>query len=286
MMEVVGIKASQGAGHPRPRPGPQRVAATAAPLERLVLRYLGSGGGMTRGRLPSPKEALMTWVDLQHQLDPRTKFILHRLALYADANCQAWSKVDTLADATNSSRRTVFNVLRALEADGLIRQTGEMHTLNPGSRYPRRVPFYQLAAGVEGCDPLAASGANIAPQPDGSGAETEALGCKIERAQVQLSAPRNENSGTEISYEIRAREAEELFERLEAAFCVKGLGFTRRDVARAEFLTLLESGSTAEQLIFAGRAVSGRPRGPPARRRAGPVAARSPVPRLADGARA
>jgi len=83
-------------------------------------------------RRQDPKDLLMLWVDDQVQLDSRTKYILDKFARFADANGQGWAPVAVLAERTNSSERTVQYALRRLEAEGLIRRTGEEHVVNPG----------------------------------------------------------------------------------------------------------------------------------------------------------
>lgn len=202
-------------------------------------------------RRQDPKDLLMLWVDDQVQLDSRTKYILDKFARFADANGQGWAPVAVLAERTNSSERTVQYALRRLEAEGLIRRTGEEHVVNPGSRFPRKVPLYQFAPGVPGVDPgapmvAARSGAKLAPEA--------ALGCKAEPAGVQTVAPLNELKGTNSPSgegETRAREREALFDRLYEAYPKRGRGFTNRDQARAEFFSVIERGVDAELLIQA-----------------------------------
>lgn len=192
----------------------------------------------------------MLWVDEQYQLDPRSKFILHKLALYADADCRSWAKVEVLATGTNSSIRTVQGVLKRFRQTGLIRDTSDEHTLNPGSRYPRKVPIFQMAPGIEGIDPQAkSSGAEIAPEP--------ALGCKSEHAGAQLVAPRNEHKGTyspSDEGETHAPERDARFIRLEQAYPKRGLGFTNRGRAWAVFSRLSDEGLDVELLIQAAAA--------------------------------
>ena len=57
----------------------------------------------------------MSWVSAQRDLDPTSKFLLHRLALYADAEGCAWASVPTLAAECNVSERTVQYKMRAME---------------------------------------------------------------------------------------------------------------------------------------------------------------------------
>jgi hypothetical protein len=194
-----------------------------------------------------PKAVLMDWVDDQVQLDARTKYILDKAARFADPHARGWVMVADIAERTNSSERTVQYALRRLEADGLIQRTGETKTLNEKSRFPRKVPIYQFAPGVEGIDP-AASGARIAPE--------RSLGCKGEPAGVQTVAPLKEPIGTDTPSDEgveRARQREALFERLEAAFPKRGLGFTNRNRAVEAFWRLLDEGLDVLDLIQAAR---------------------------------
>ncbi len=52
--------------------------------------------------------------------NPTHKLVLVALANYADDNDWAWPRVDTLAELTSSSRRTVFRALNGLAQTGLI----------------------------------------------------------------------------------------------------------------------------------------------------------------------
>lgn len=63
--------------------------------------------------------------------NPAHKLVLVALANYADGNDWAWPRVDTLAELTSSSRRTVFRALdgrlsgwRVLSRSGMARLGG------------------------------------------------------------------------------------------------------------------------------------------------------------------
>ena len=89
------------------------------------------------------KEELLKWVDDQHQLDMGVKFVLAKLAAYADADGVTWSPVAVLAKHINRTERTVQNYLDVLKKQGLIKPTGDTHRLKDSTR---SVPLYQLAA--------------------------------------------------------------------------------------------------------------------------------------------
>jgi len=193
------------------------------------------------------KERLLAWVDDRGELDPVSKFILYKLAQFADAECCGWAKVKTLAVSVNVSERTVQTRLRDLEGAGLIERTGKEHMTE--GRYPRPVPIYRLAPGVKGLDERKIWGANSAPEAD--------LGCKNSRFGVQLAAPVYEpkeptEESDDSSERARDRDArgqggpgqglEAVFAAIEAAYPQKGLGFTVQEQAWAALIRLFETG--------------------------------------------
>lgn len=193
------------------------------------------------------KERLLAWVDDRGELDPVSKFILYKLAQFADAECCGWAKVKTLAVSVNVSERTVQTRLRDLENAGLIERTGKEHMTE--GRYPRPVPIYRLAPGVKGLDDRPIWGANSAPETD--------LGCKDSRFGVQLAAPVYEpkeptEESDDSSERARDRDAtgqggpgrglEAVFAAIEAAYPQKGLGFTVQEQAWAALIRLFETG--------------------------------------------
>ena len=101
----------------------------------------------------------MKWVDDQVQLDMGVKFVLAKLASYADGEGVSWSPIAILAKHINRTERTVQNYLAQLKADGLIADTGEVHRLKDSTR---SVPKYQLAPELLAADSeaLAASKAD------------------------------------------------------------------------------------------------------------------------------
>ena len=159
------------------------------------------------------KERLMAWVDDQRQLDPAVKFMLNKLASYADADGVSWSKVETLAAHINRSVRTVQNYLSELKDEGLIVETGGTHRLKDSTR---SVPLYQLAPDLLAADEARSMGAKSAPigpvwvqkstgmgaavctpkdlkdhkLPDGSGARAQADEAEAEAQAVALAAER------------------------------------------------------------------------------------------------
>jgi DNA-binding transcriptional ArsR family regulator len=81
-------------------------------------------------------EAAITWAQGQRCATPTAKFLLMRLAAYADAEGVAWAFVERLADEMQTTDRTVQRSLRALEKVGLVRKTGRFKGRNG--------PYYAL----------------------------------------------------------------------------------------------------------------------------------------------
>ena len=183
--------------------------------------------------LPTTKEDLLKWVNDQQQLDPTSKFILYRLAQFADADCCAWSKVETLATAVNVSRRTVQLRIARFEGEGLIRRTGRAHELTPGPKGARVVPIYQLAPLVPGLGAPADSGANSAPQ--------SAIGVQESDHSGAAGFTPNELNRTEVRADAltvceRARSAG--FDEALAAYPQTGLAVTDFPRARQAWLSV------------------------------------------------
>jgi hypothetical protein len=198
------------------------------------------------------KDQLLAWATDQQQLDVASKFVLYRLAQFADGECCAWAKVDTLAFAVNVSARTIQYRLRDLEAAGLIRRTERVHRLEGSTR---TVPIYQVAPEAEGLGLRQSMGAKSAP--------IDPHGCRIEGGMGAKGLhPHKELTGTEDPSgegSMRAGEREALFGRLEAAFAKRGLGFTHRERAWGVFGELLDEGLDAERLILAAAAYAADP---------------------------
>lgn len=202
-----------------------------------------------------PKEALLKWVDAQLHLDVVSKALLHRLALYADAEGRVWAKVPLLASHLNVSERTIQLRLRALEAEGTIATTGDCHV--EAGRAPRRVPIYQIApdeafetrpslAALKGraraatgenssgeeSAPQGATGENSAPVGPASGEESAPVfhpnGCSSLH-------PYNEHRGTEVDAvaSTKGDDLEELVDRLIGIWCKNRPAAARADVVRA-----------------------------------------------------
>lgn len=81
-------------------------------------------------------EEALTWAQTQRAKNRSAKFVLMRLAAYADAKGVAWALVPLLAQQIDGDDRTVQRALRALEAARLIVKTGRF--------YSRNVPYYRL----------------------------------------------------------------------------------------------------------------------------------------------
>lgn len=189
------------------------------------------------------KEKLLDWVNDQAQLDIRTKYLLNRLALYADGDCCAWAKVETLALAINGTERTVQNHLRRLLDAGLIRKTGRMHRLKGSTR---SVPIYQLGPDVEGlgfdtsgeASGACSMGENISPIDGVWVKNSEGMGEKGFH-------PVKEPIGTKgaIAPTAGAREAvDQVFAEVEAAAPKRMLAVSDPEAARAVLQQLAEAG--------------------------------------------
>lgn len=191
----------------------------------------------------SPKSRLYAWVDGQRSLDVRTKYLLEKLAMYADAEGVAWAKVDTLAGHINGSERTAQNHLRKLESLGLIKNTGRTHRLKGSTR---SVPLYQLAPHVEGLGAPISMGANSAPiethgcNPEGG------MGAKGLHPYKEDLEPREANASS-----AGAREA--LFSELEGAVDRRVLRVTDRDEAWLAFCALGDAGVDLSRLADCAR---------------------------------
>lgn len=199
------------------------------------------------------KNKLLDWVDDQLQLDPTSKFILLKLALFADAENVGWAMVSVLAKGCNVSERTVQNKLKMLKEEGYIEPTGGFHTTS--GKYPREVPLYRLAPRDPRFGEAGFSGAEFAPEP--------ALGCKSDALRVQLVAPHKEpiepTSGA-IAPSERVREREAQFIELEAAIPKEMLGSTVRAKAWRVWNRLAADGVDLAKVIEAGRRMDADPK--------------------------
>ncbi len=200
----------------------------------------------------SPKKTdldLGKWVESQRQLDSVSKYILEKLAVFADPEGCAWAKVDTLALKCNVSDRTVQTRLRKLEAEGLIVNTGRTHRLRNSTR---SVPIYQLAPNEEGFGIAEGMGENPAP--------IDSHGCKSEGGMGEAvftpkEAIRTEGESYDSPMRERARERA-AFGDLEAAYPRDGLKVTDREAAWLELCALADQGVEIEQLAACARAMA------------------------------
>ena len=201
------------------------------------------------------KEDLLEWVDKRYELDLASKFILYKLAQYADAECCAWAKVATLSKHANCSERTVQNRLLMLREKGYLRDTGRTHRLEETRR---SVPIYQLAPQVDGLGRKQRRDDDPAPiRPRATGANS----APIENLRVQESTPSGaaactpyelkepNESSNELSTQAREREA--MFDQVERAYPRAGLGVSDRSMAWRAFLDLVAAGVDMGQLVEA-----------------------------------
>lgn len=206
------------------------------------------------------KERLLDWVNGQRQLAPTAKFLLYKLAQFADGECCAWATIQVLADAVNISERSVQYKLREFERDGLISKSGRMHRMRNSTR---SVPIYQLAPDVEGLGSPAAGGgcmgADFAPM--------DRHGCKPGGGMGAKGLHPQEPMGTEFGRSndlpLGAREAEpqEPGDHCAQAWAGfpeagrKGVSSLRQ--ARVAWRAELEAGADPAQLLAAVRAYAG-----------------------------
>ncbi|HEY1749668.1 MAG TPA: helix-turn-helix domain-containing protein [Caulobacteraceae bacterium] len=191
----------------------------------------------------APKEQLLDWVDRQADLDVVSKFVLLKLAQYADADGRAWARVALLASHTNVSERTVYGRLRGLEDAALIARTGEFHGIGN-----LRLPIYQVAPGVtfEELQSAASKRANKRAAAICRPAETAGLQTQICSAALQLAADVEEPSEPrEDASASSARETSPEFERVFAAWTASGPGATSYAPALREWLQFVEGWGAA-----------------------------------------
>jgi len=84
-------------------------------------------------------EGALIWVDGLSGLDVTSKFILNRLASFADIDDCVWVRVADLVQQTGASERTVQYRLRNLEKAGHIKRTDRLHRIGT-----RVIPIYEL----------------------------------------------------------------------------------------------------------------------------------------------
>lgn len=197
---------------------------------------------MTRAR--GQKVDLFKWVNDQQALDMRTKFILRELAGYADGNCVAWCKVETLAYAANCTERTVFNHLATLRDAGLIVDTGRTHRLDDSTR---SVPLWQLAPNEPGLGQPWETAASIPEEISPIAAACMQSGGGIHETGFHPVGHKGlQESSDELSPSAGEREA--LFGKVIEACPRSMLKFADRDKARAVFEDLCDQGFEVAEL--------------------------------------
>ncbi|MDP2010638.1 MAG: hypothetical protein Q8K11_10705 [Phenylobacterium sp.] len=96
-------------------------------------------------------EAALKWASDQTTPDPLSKFLLFRLAAYADAQGSVWVFVRLLAEEMGVSERTVQNRLKVLFAAELLEETGRTFRTRSNRIVPvRRLPLER--AGLRATD--------------------------------------------------------------------------------------------------------------------------------------
>lgn len=98
-------------------------------------------------------EEAIVWAKAQRAPTRTAKFLLLRLAAYADASGRVWAHNPKLMGEMQATDRTVRRCMRALEGAKLIERTGEAHSLWISAKSGAMrvtVPVYQLP--LEGGD--------------------------------------------------------------------------------------------------------------------------------------
>ncbi len=168
-------------------------------------------------------DVAVTWakaqecVDAAGRKDRNAKQTLVHLASYVDALGVGWASVPVLAIEMDVSERSVQRGLRALEAMGLIKATGEKKNMEG-----RLYPYYQLpletghasTARRLKAQRAASRGDRVSPQ---EGENPQARGDRVSPQDVASVTPRGDTGVTQIGKEItqgfkpsasaRAREA-------------------------------------------------------------------------------
>lgn len=87
------------------------------------------------------KERLLTWVDELEDLDLPVRWVLEKLARFADAQRFTWAAVPYLVKVSGLSERKVRYILQELQTRGLIEKTERTHRLEGTTR---SVPVYRV----------------------------------------------------------------------------------------------------------------------------------------------
>jgi hypothetical protein len=193
----------------------------------------------------TPKDRLLAWVDDQCGVDLTAKWVLMKLAVFADAERTAWAAVSYLAASAMCSARKVQYALRDLEKAGLIRPTGHRHHL-ADSKFKRTVPLYQVAPEWDGrLGTPAEMGARSAPiSADGCTADTE-MGAAACSANEKREPKEFANAHSACEREALAAG----FEKLEAATPQKVLGLTDPQAAFTAYCALAAEGLDVSELV-------------------------------------
>lgn len=226
----------------------------------------------------SQKGRLLDWVDDQVQLKADATIVLGKLAQFAGVTHRSWSPVPKLARWARCSVRRVGYILRELEAEGLIENTGEWHRLEDSTR---SVPVYQLAPQVAGLGLREGEGAGGRIPAPGAGMGAS-HGCTDGGVSLHAGAgadePQEPQSFASLTGRARAGEADgeagqgkrdrwAMFWKAEALFPAGGKGGFSQARAKAAWSVLVDDQGVAEaRLVEACRRCGADPANEPGRR--------------------
>lgn len=199
------------------------------------------------------KPALMDWVEDQTEIDPLSKYILEKMAAFADAEACGYAVVSLIAKKVNTSERTVQRRLRDLEELRLIENTGRTHRLRDSTR---SVPIYQIAPDVEGFGRSHSMGDNAVTHRNGPWV-TKSVGMG-DTVVTRIDTKESNGESYDSPACARARERA-AFEDLEKAYPKAGLKITDREAAWIAICALADMGVEIETLAACAAAMATDP---------------------------
>jgi hypothetical protein len=196
-------------------------------------------------------EEACTWAQRQKAGNRTAKFLLMRLAAYADAEGVVWASVPVLSGQMECDDRTVQRGLRALEKARLITRTGKF-------KY-RNVPFYRLDMTGAARSAACANGDSLSPLKTANGDTGAALNGDTGVTQKKGNQPEVRSNDLPSG---RAREgSSEIKERAYAAYPDAGrLGVSSRREFDSAWENELADGAEETRLEAAVRAYAADPK--------------------------
>lgn len=206
-------------------------------------------------RAAPDKLELIRWADSRREIDLESKVILQKLAFFTEGDGRTWRKVADLAADANCSIRTVHTRLRRLEEGGYIKQSGEVHRLRNSTRSVPKYVLQPTFEAEEAAESMCANSAYIGSACMQVETGMCATGCTCKETQ--------ESSEVSDETSSRARESlsklDEVYRGIEAAYPVKGLGWTDPAMARAALADVVGQGVSGAELIAAAAAYAADP---------------------------